>query len=178
MLRRSHTPHCTSPHVYLRRVRILTKISLVGSDTTAIAMRAIIYHILKNPAVYRKLLDEVDEADRSGRLSRPNVRYGEATKLSYFVACCKEGMRLHPSISFSLPRHVPTGGKEFAGKFIPQGYRVGMNPGTLHYDTEIFGSDANAFNPERWFGDTAQQMDRYMFQFGHGSRNCIGRNVG
>lgn len=150
----------------------------MGSDTTAIAIRSIIYQILKNPAVYRKLLEEIDTADRAGHLSRPNVRYTEAIKLPYFVACCKEGMRLHPSISFPLPRHVPAGGKEIAGKFIPQGYRVGMSPATVHHDTEIFGSDAHAFNPERWFGDTAQRMDRYMFQFGYGNRNCIGRNVG
>lgn len=141
-------------------------------------MRSIIYQILKNPTVYRKLLDEFDQAERAGLLSRPNVRYAEAIQLPYFVACCKEGMRLHPSISFPLPRHIPAGGKEIAGKFIPQGYRVGMSPATLHYNTEIFGSDAHAFNPERWFGDGTQRMDRYMFQFGYGNRNCIGRNVG
>ena len=149
----------------------------MGSDTTAIAIRSIVYRILKTPSVYQKLLDELDKADRAGQLSRPNVRYAEAIKLPYFVACCKEGMRLHPSISFPLPRHIPAGGKEIAGKFIPEGYLVGMSSGTLHYDTEIFGFDADAFNPERWFGDSAQNMDRYMFQFGYGNRNCLGRNV-
>lgn len=139
-------------------------------------MRSIVYQILKHPAVHRKLLDELDEADHAGHLSRPNVRYAEVIKLPYFVACCKEGMRLHPSISFPLPRHIPAGGKEIAGKFIPQGYRVGMSAATLHYDTGIFGSDAHVFNPERWLGDAT--MDRYMFQFGFGSRSCIGRNVG
>ncbi|MCJ1423936.1 hypothetical protein MMC29_001821 [Sticta canariensis] len=150
---------------------------VAGSDTTAIAIRSIIYRILKTPTVYQKLLDEFDKADRAGQLSRPNVRYVEAIKLPYFVACCKEGMRLHPPISFPLPRHIPAGGKEIAGKFIPQGYRVGMSSGTLHYDTEIFGLDADAFNPERWLGDSAQNMDRYMFHFGYGNRNCIGRNI-
>lgn len=53
-----------------------------------------------------------------------------------------------------------------------------MSSATVHHDTEIFGSDAHAFNPERWFDDTAQRMDRYMFQFGYGNRNCVGRNVG
>lgn len=162
----------------MRQIGFLTRDSVVGSDTTAIAMRSIVYQILKNPTVYRKLLDEFDQAERAGLLSRPNVRYAEASQLPYFVACCKEGMRLHPSISFPLPRHIPAGGKEIAGKLIPQGYRVAMSSATLHYNTEIFGSDAHAFNPERWFGDTTQRMDRYMFQFGSGNRNCVGRNVG
>ena len=122
-------------------------------------------------------MEEIDEAERAGRLGRPNVRYTEAIQLPYLLACCKEGMRLHPSISFPLPRHIPPGGKEIAGKFIPEGYWVAVSAATVHYDKSVFGHDADVFNPDRWFLESAPNMDRYMFQFGFGNRNCIGRNV-
>lgn len=151
--------------------------SAVGSDTTAIAIRSIIYHVLKNPTIYRTLVEEIDAADQEGCLSRPNVRYTEAMKLPYLVACCKEGMRVHPSISFPLPRHVPAGGREITGRFIPEGYTVGISAATIHQDRDIFGPDAAIFNPDRWFREDAANMDRYMFHFGAGKRNCIGKNV-
>jgi hypothetical protein len=58
-----------------------------------------------------------------------------------------------------------------------QKYRVGVNPYVLHYQTSIFGDDAEDFNPDRWFRPDAAVMDRYMFQFGSGTRVCIGKNV-
>ena len=56
-------------------------------------------------------------------------------------------MRLHPSIAFTLPRIVPEGGDHIAVRFIPVGYRVGINPAVVHYDKGVFGEDANEFNP-------------------------------
>ncbi|RFU33931.1 hypothetical protein B7463_g2447, partial [Scytalidium lignicola] len=148
-----------------------------GSDTTAIAFRAIIYYLLKNPLCYHEVIREIDEAYKNG-LFTPNIRYTDATThLPYFSACCKESMRLWPSVSMLLPRHVPPGGCEIAGKFIPEGYRVGMNAGVLHYNKDIFGADADQFNPNRWFTENAKNMDRYMFQFGMGPRTCIGKNI-
>jgi cytochrome P450 len=55
-------------------------------------------------------------------------------------------MRLHPSITFTLPRIVPEGGDHIAGRFIPVGYRVGIDLAVVHYDS-VFGEDANEFNP-------------------------------
>lgn len=61
---------------------------------------------MRTPAVYAKLTAEIDAASQAGLLS-PIVQYHEAVGLAYLVACCKEGMRLHPSVGMTLPRHVP-----------------------------------------------------------------------
>lgn len=45
---------------------------LAGADTTAITIRAILYYALRNPAVYRKLEDEVLSADL-GNIAAFNV---------------------------------------------------------------------------------------------------------
>jgi cytochrome P450 len=125
---------------------------------------------MKSPEAYQKLNTEIDKADADRKLSKPNVIYAEAIKLPYLVACCKEGMHLHPSVGLSLPRHVPAPGMEIAGRFFLVGSRVGINAAVVQYDEGIFGLDAAIFNPGRWLGDSASNMDRHMLHFGAGSR--------
>ncbi|EOA88692.1 uncharacterized protein SETTUDRAFT_106678 [Exserohilum turcica Et28A] len=149
---------------------------IAGSDTTAAAITAIIYHLMRTPASYTKLTAEIDEADLAGHLS-PDIQYHEAVGLPYLMACCKEGMRLHPSVGMTLPRLVPRGGCVIAGQWFPGGTRVGVNAAVIQRDRNIFGDDANEFVPERWFRPGAARMERYMFQFGGGARTCIGKNI-
>lgn len=126
---------------------------------------------------YEKLVEEIDKAYSDGKLSSPHITYAEAMKLPYLVACCKEGMRMHPSVGLGMPRHVPEGGKQICGRFFPGGSRVSMNAAVVHFDEGVFGSDAAEFNPDRWISDSAANMDRHMLHFGGGSRTCIGKNV-
>ncbi|KAF2633131.1 cytochrome P450 [Macroventuria anomochaeta] len=150
---------------------------IAGSDTTAAAITAILYHLVRTPSAYAKLTAEIDEATASGLLSLPTVQYHEAVGLPYLVACCKEGMRLHPSVGLTLPRHVPAGGCIIAGECFPEGTRVGVNAAVVQRDRKIFGEDADEFVPERWFRKGAARIKRVMFQFGGGSRTCIGKNI-
>ena len=73
-------------------------------------------------------------------------------------------MRLHPSVEMTLPRHVPVGGAVIAGGWFPEGTRVGVNAAVMQRDKSVFGEDADAFVPERWFRSDATKMERYMFQ--------------
>lgn len=120
---------------------------------------------MRTPASYTKLTAEIDEADLAGHLS-PDIQYHEAVGLPYLMACCKEGMRLHPSVGMTLPRLVPRGGCVIAGQWFPGGTRVGVNAAVIQRDRNIFGDDANEFVPERWFRPGAARMERYMFQVG------------
>ena len=63
------------------------------------------------------------------------------------------------------------------GYYFPAGSIVGMNAWVIHRNRDIFGPDADEFNPDRWLDvDAAANMDKYIFAFGGGSRTCIGRN--
>lgn len=148
-----------------------------GSDTTAAAVSSILYHLMKNRAAYDRLTRDIDEATAAGALSTPFIRYKEASSLKYLDACIREGMRLHPSVGLTLPRQVPAGGRQISGAWFPAGVRVGVNAAVVHRDATIFGADADAFVPERWFRADAANMERYMFQFGGGARTCIGKNI-
>ncbi|CAG8214223.1 unnamed protein product [Penicillium olsonii] len=152
---------------------------LAGSDTTAIALRSIVHNLITSPTCYNKLLREIDDMDKAGRLSDP-VQGNEARQMPYLQAVIKEGMRLHPSVGMLMERHVPKGGAIIAGKFIPDGYVVGMNPWVIGRDKHIYGEDADSFRPERWLDadpESLREMERSSLAFGAGSRVCIGKNI-
>ncbi|RAR15515.1 pisatin demethylase [Stemphylium lycopersici] len=116
---------------------------IAGSDSTAAAINAILYHLMRTPSAYAKLQKEIDLAGEENKLSE-NVQYSEAEPLPYLVACCKEGCMI-------------------AGEMFPGGTRVGVNAAVVQRDRRIFGEDADSFVPERWFRADAKRMERYMF---------------
>jgi cytochrome P450 len=154
-----------------------------GSDTTAISLRSVIYHLCRSPPSKAKLVAELDSAYARGELSFP-IALAQANKLPYLQAVMQEGLRMHPAVGMTLPRVTPDGGITIAGTFIPQGTVVGVNPWVLHRDKGIFGEDADVFRPERWLeqgeGEKARSrgdMERFFFAFGAGARVCLGRNL-
>ncbi|KAL2675845.1 cytochrome P450 family protein [Phyllosticta citricarpa] len=147
-----------------------------GSDTTAISTRAIIYYILKNPNVKRKLVAEIDDFHRHGKISDP-VTLTEADNMPYLQAVMYEALRMHPAVGMSLPRVVPPGGTEIDGTYIPAGTIVGVNPWVVHRNEQVYGHDPEAFRPERWLEKKSDDMHRFFFAFGAGARTCIGRNI-
>lgn len=152
---------------------------LAGSDTTAIALRSIIHNLITTPICYKRLLGEIDEWNDAGRLSDP-VKESEAKQMPYLQAVIKEAMRLHPSVGMLMERHVPKGGSTICGKFIPEGYVVGINPWVAGRDKGVYGEDADEFRPERWLDAGEEQlkhMERTSLAFGAGSRVCIGKNI-
>ncbi|KAJ5962596.1 pisatin demethylase [Penicillium viridicatum] len=150
-----------------------------GSDTTAIALRAVLYLLMRNPEVMSKVQTEIDSASREGKLSNP-VSYRESTThLPYIGAVLKEAMRLHPSVGLILEREVPKEGAYICGKHVPSGTIVGINAWVVHRNGEIF-SDPDSFIPERWLESSPEklkEMEQSFFNFGFGSRSCVGRNI-
>jgi cytochrome P450 len=52
---------------------------------------------------------------------------------------------------------------------------VGCSAYELHYNPNVF-PDPTAFVPERWL-EATDEMSKYWFAFGAGSRACIARNL-
>ena len=150
--------------------------SFAGSDTTAIALRSVFYHLMKNPEVYTELLKEIDDATDSGKLSSP-PRFREASDLPFLCATIKEAMRLHPSVGLTMPRVAPAGGLEISGTHVPAGCDIGMNPAVVEYNEDVFGPNAYNFQPKRWLGENTATLDKHNLVFGAGTRTCIGKNV-
>ncbi|MCJ1384791.1 hypothetical protein MMC17_007909 [Xylographa soralifera] len=166
--------------------RVLTmavSMAFAGSETTAISLAAVFYYLLKNPSCYKKLVEEIDEAIKSGEVedrSTGLVTWTESQKLPYLDACVKEAFRLHPAAGLPLERIVPPQGADICGEHIAGGTIVGCNAWVIHRRPEIFGQDVDVYRPERWIEANKEQrkeMEGTMFQFGAGARTCIGKNI-
>ncbi|KAI9708220.1 MAG: hypothetical protein M1820_004174 [Bogoriella megaspora] len=151
---------------------------IAGADSTTIAMRSVLYNLMKHPGHLAKVLEEIDAADAVGLLSSP-IKHSEVITLKYTCAAIKEAMRIFPPWQIHMPRHTPPEGLEISGKYIAGGYRVGANPALVHFDKEVFGPDANDFKPERWLESDQRSfaMDKAILGFGAGTRTCIGKNL-
>ncbi|KAL4954647.1 cytochrome P450 [Aspergillus filifer] len=148
-----------------------------GAETVSAALQALVYYLLNNPIYLRRLQNELDGAKERGELSKV-VQYSEAHKLPYLQACIKEAYRYHSSIGTNLPRVVPNGGLTICGRYFAEGTLLSINPWVIHRNTDIFGPDANSFNPERWLDKSqASEMDYYLIHWGAGYNQCPGRNL-
>lgn len=143
---------------------------LAGGDTSAAVMRAAVYYLAKTPKAYEKLVAELEAA----KLSLP-AQWKDINKLPYLDAVVREALRFEPGVAMALERVVPEGGFTLPdGRYIPAGTKVGINPAVTNKDREVFGADADHFNPDRWLtGETARlrrMKDTADFTFGGGSR--------
>ncbi|ESZ98305.1 benzoate 4-monooxygenase cytochrome P450 [Sclerotinia borealis F-4128] len=157
---------------------------LAGGDTTSSIMRAVVYYLSKSPSAYTKLTDELYNAN----LSLP-AQWKDIRDLPYLNAVLRESIRMNPGIAMILERVVPESGFTLPdGRYIPGGTNVGINPAVTNHDQNVFGIDADSFNPDRWLkeeGESQQAFDaRYKhmasivdFTFGGGSRVCMGKHL-
>ncbi|KAK5126560.1 hypothetical protein LTR85_009494 [Meristemomyces frigidus] len=147
-----------------------------GSDSTASTMQSFCHHVIRDPAIYARIKDEIDEAYAAGKLSEM-PQWNEVQALPYFQACLKEAMRLRPAVGLNIGRLVPPEGAEVDGKRFPGGTRVALNAWVLHRNEQVFGRDPKVYRPDRWLEGDAKMMDRFMYQFGGGSHLGIGKNL-
>ncbi|KAH8169991.1 cytochrome p450 domain-containing protein [Sarocladium implicatum] len=156
-----------------------------GADTTAVCLRSIIYLSLKNPVVWTRLEEEILNAE----FSTCPVSFSEARKLPYLEAVVRESLRYLPGNCFAQERKVPAGGLTLPdGTFVPEGTEIGFNAYVMHRNKQVWGPDAEDFNPDRWLPGPDETKDDFSarllamnnadLSFSAGSRKCIGMNVG
>lgn len=161
---------------------------IAGSDTTAGAIRGTLLHIMTNPRVYLRLQREVDDAVREGRAPSTGdglITAAQARKLPYLQAVIREALRVWPPVANIFPRDVPTGGDTLIldgeSVSLPGGVCVGYSAYAMHRNEKIYGKDANAFRPERWFesdpAKLATMVQTNDLIFGHGKFQCLGKAV-
>ncbi|KAH9204667.1 cytochrome P450 [Leptodontidium sp. 2 PMI_412] len=149
-----------------------------GSDTTSIALSAILGALIENPKAMDKLRKEIDDSTDEGKLSDP-PSFAETKELPYLQAVIKESLRLHAPFGVGMQRVVPAGGATIAGKYVPKGTLVSINAWAAHANKSVFGEDVDVFRPERWLvgKEKIQEMERYWLAFGSGGRACLGKNI-
>ncbi|KAK5633897.1 hypothetical protein RRF57_009611 [Xylaria bambusicola] len=149
---------------------------IAGSDTTAFTLTTALFHILQLPEVKKTLVECLDEEFGKAE-TIPSLLQLEQVK--YLRACINEALRLGMAVPGILPRIVPKRAQPFIvdGKVAPPGTLVGISAYTMNTDPQVWGPDAKSFNPARWLGPNAKELEAYMCTFSKGARQCIGINV-
>ena len=158
-------------------------ILLAGSDTVSITLRSIIYYLANNPSIQLKLQTEIDALKPDYPVSWKDVQ-----EMVYLDAVVREALRVHPPTSILLERVVSSSGLTLSnGWKLKQGNIVSMNGWALKQDRDLYGQDADDFNPDRWlklgdepeahFQERIRKMKRADLAFGYGPRSCMGKAI-
>lgn len=141
----------------------LSTIIIAGHETTATTISWTLLELCKNPDIQTRLRNEI----RRVRLERDEPEPTAATfdDMPYLGAVVKETLRYHPAVyqiykqaahDEIIPLLRPIAGVD--GKLIheipvQEGQKVALSIAAYNRDKEIFGQDADSFNPERWLKD-------------------------
>ena len=130
-------------------------------------------HLVTNPPKRLRLFRELQTA-----MPNPHkmLSLQELERLPYLTAVVLEGLRLADNSSHRLLRSFPNTALIYNGVTIPPETVVSMTPIHLHHNPIIF-SDPSEFRPERWLGDGALRLRRYLVPFGKGTRACLGMHL-
>jgi len=85
---------------------IFTIVALAGCESPATALSGATYYLLRNPAVYKKLQDEIRNLQTDDDLSIANL-----SRLPYLRAVLEESLRVYPAVPAAMDRVVPPEGR-------------------------------------------------------------------
>ncbi|KZV67291.1 cytochrome P450 [Peniophora sp. CONT] len=122
-----------------------------GAHTSAALMNWWSLAMLAYPEAQKRAQRELDAV--VGRSRLPS--FADAPHLPYITATVKELLRWGPVAPLGLP-HYSTENDIYDGYFIPRGSVVIANVWELNRDPDIYGADANHFNPSRYLDEKGQ----------------------
>ncbi|GKU05140.1 unnamed protein product [Fusarium langsethiae] len=150
---------------------------LAGIDTTSDTLMFLVWSLSLpgNEKFQEKLREEV-QGISDDSLNKQGIPKAEvADRCVYLQAVIKETLRLYAPLPSTEPRS--TGDDTTVdGYVIPRNTVVGMSPWIMHRNEEVFENPL-VFNPERWLGDKASEMNRWFWGFSSGGRMCIGMHL-
>lgn len=150
-----------------------------GHETTATAMQWAVYALCKNPEIQTRLREEIRANLPSISAESPEpIDAAAIDNLQYLHAVCNEVLRHHPSVPTTV--RIAVNDTTLVGKPIPKDTFVVISPEILNHLEELWGPDADKFNPDRFMGpgkaNTGGATSNYAFlTFLHGPRSCIGQ---
>jgi cytochrome P450 len=162
--------------------RLNTIYSMVGYDTTATSLSALLNLLIRHPNYMSALRNDV----RGRYQSMGQMTADSLAKVPLLNACIQESLRLFPpangkgtsrtATSLSLNEDVV-----IAGTTIPAGVNVSADMWTIQRSS-AYWAEADQFRPERWIENGpsttwAHDVRSSFAPFLLGPRVCIGRSV-
>lgn len=140
---------------------------VAGHETTAIALTWAWYEAAREPAIQRKLQEEVLRVcgDRT-------PTYVDLPQLDYCRKVFQESLRHYPPIHTFMRQALEA--IELRGYTIPPGSLFAISPYLVHHDPRFY-PHPDKFDPDRWTEAFSGQLHKFAyFPFSGGPRVCIG----
>ncbi|KAF2994619.1 hypothetical protein E8E13_003372 [Curvularia kusanoi] len=155
----------------------LLSILVAGRDTTASFMSFLFLMLAQHPDVFKKLRGVIVE--NFGTFENPkNLSFESLKSCSYLQWCLNETLRLHPPLPWNSRRStrdtsLPRGGGKDGNApiFVPKGTETVYIVWLMQRKPEIWGEDAETFEPERWSSHKYGGFE--YLPFNGGPRICL-----
>ncbi|KZT27176.1 cytochrome P450 [Neolentinus lepideus HHB14362 ss-1] len=165
-----------------------------GHETTSNSLTWILYELARNPVIQDRLRKEITEAlDVVRSRGDQDLTLHDLEQMPYFQAVLKEGLRLHPAVPSTvrvaaedtvIPLSKPiliTSGAMIQELPVAKGTFITPCYGCYNRDKELWGADADQFNPNRWLDKEGMSRKASslgvvgnLMTFSSGQRSCIG----
>ncbi|KAK7942602.1 cytochrome P450 monooxygenase FCK2 [Apiospora aurea] len=150
-------------------------IVIAGSDTTAMTLTGLFYHLVKAPKVVAKLRDEIDGLAAQG--DQALTKNASLAKLRYLQACIDESLRLLPVVPTRLQRMTPPEGAQIGSRWVHGSTTVVAPSWILCRDSRCFARP-DEFVPERWTTEPDLVLDASVYApFSVGRSSCAGKQL-
>ncbi|XP_042043866.1 cytochrome P450 714A1-like [Salvia splendens] len=143
-------------------------IYFAGHESTAVAASWCLMLLALHPKWQARIRAETTQVGPINADSLP--------KLKTVTMVVQEVLRLYPPAAFVSREALHDA--RIGHIVVPRGVCLWTLIPTLHRDADIWGPDANEFNPERFAGGISKacKMPQVYIPFGLGPRLCLGRN--
>ncbi|KAI3614856.1 cytochrome p450 [Moniliophthora roreri] len=165
----------------------MATIILAGHETSANTLTWLFYQLARHPADQERLLKEIKQAREEK--GDEDFTANDFESMPFLNAVIKETLRLHPIVS-SLLREpeeddviplanpvVSTSGEVLGEIPVVEGQRIMASITGYNYLKEVWGDDAEEWNPERHLDakrQTTLGVYGNLMTFSAGIRSCIG----
>jgi len=144
-----------------------------GHEASELLLFWAVFELSQHPDVLQRLRQELGTKATSSW----DLEYDDIRTMPYLDAVVTELLRLHPPISTTTrlvtePILVKTRTGDTV--VIPQGAQIYSSVHRLHRDEQVWGGDANEFNPDRWTGQPRNEAENrcHFVPFLTGPRGC------
>ena len=143
-----------------------------GYETTASQTAFTLLLLAMHQEVQEKVFHEIFAAFP---LNDEKISREKLESLQYLDMVIKESMRLLPPVP--LIGRETLDELELSDLVVPKGVTLLINFFNLHRREDVWGADANSFNPDHFLPENEAQRHSHSFlPFSKGARNCIGEN--
>ncbi|SJL12070.1 uncharacterized protein ARMOST_15491 [Armillaria ostoyae] len=157
----------------------MNTIILAGHETTANTLCFGLLEFCKHPEIQQRLRSEVHSTERAIRNDgRTEFTSSDLDSMPYLSAVVKETLRYHAAVynvlrvssqDDVLPLSKPittTSGKVLHKLPIPKGLQIISSVAAYNRNKDIFGEDADVFNPERWLRESVPNTTASLGVYG------------